>query len=388
MDQEVLARNQFQEAVNRLEVYFPKKIKTILNELNKPDGVFNFIKIVDRSLRLIDYFPTNANGTESKARKIWNDVGFIYRLISGKITDALIIYQQEYQRTLAAQKKYNKRIHKGAILYWISECYEIMGFDFLAKRMMMLALCEDSISYEGSPDANNTGTYHRLVLKNKLSREQYFRYAKDFWSIYKKDDIISRFPEWLLQNVDDEWCIEIPSPNESFYYSINQEYCNYLKRGLRKTRGLNLEYLAQYLLSNIPGFLPRRRLIAESTDYDILCKLQGVFSDFRSEIGKYFICECKDISEKINVSIIYKFYRVLKSSKANLGLIFSIRGESGSDQFKFANREIIKIFQSDEIIILIFDLEDIQKIIKGENFQGMIRKKYEGIRLDLKRAAQ
>ena len=381
MDNVNYVQQETQLALERLKLYFPRKIKWVISAINKPSGVYEIIEFLNKKITKKDYFPIKDIQT-SKARDIWNDFGYIYRLV-GRVRDALLIYQTEYSNTIKAQNTYKKRIHKGAILYFISECFDLMNYHYSSKIYMMLALCEDSISYSGKPDPNQTGSYHKLVWSKRITNSQYYYYADKFWSIFLENEDPGNFPEWLLQNTDYGWVTEIPSAEESIYYVINHDYCKFLIKGLGKSKGKNLELVAQYLLSCIPGFLPRRRALAASTDYDVLCTVQGNYVDFRSDIGKYFIVECKDWNKPIGVSIVYKFYRVLKSVKSNFGILFSTKGNSGSNEFKDSHREIIKIFQSDGIVIIVISFDDIEKIINGENLITLLRNMYENIRFDL-----
>lgn len=170
-DQQKYTAEQIELALKRLAVIFPDSIRDISDQFGIPDGVYRIIEIFSEKLTIEDYFPVEKeNSFESKARKAWNDLGFIYRLI-GKVNDALLIYNTEYSKTLNAQNQFEKRIHKGAILYWISDCFDNLNFYCISKRFMMLALCEDSISYLGNPDPKKTGTYHRLVWKKKFVKK-------------------------------------------------------------------------------------------------------------------------------------------------------------------------------------------------------------------------
>lgn len=220
-------------------------------------------------------------------------------------------------------------------------------------------------------------------MEEKICKEEYLRYGKEFWNIYKKDKDLGYFPEWLLQNVDTNWMSEIPLPEESAFYLVNIQYCEKLKTGLGKTRGINFEILAQYLLSCIPGCKVQRRVRARNTEYDLLCTLQGSFFDFRSELSRYFVCECKDWKKVVGVTTVYKFFRVIKAAKSNFGILFSKKDISGRDKFENSYREIIKIYQSDGIAIVVINNEDIDQVINGNNFITLLKNRYEKVRLDL-----
>lgn len=125
------------------------------------------------------------------------------------------------------------------------------------------------------------------------------------------------------------------------------------------------------------------RMRSPSTDYDVIGFLEGHFVDFRADLGRYCICECKDWSSKADFTAIAKFCRVLESAKSNCGIIFSKQGVSGERRTVYAERELLKVFQDRGIAILVVSLKELQEVAKGRDFIEMLRSKYEAVRLDL-----
>jgi hypothetical protein len=192
------------------------------------------------------------------------------------------------------------------------------------------------------------------------------------------------FPEWLLQNVDQGWMTEIPSTSEASVYVANTSYINYLLTKLREPTGKVLEQLAEYLMSCMPGCRTARRRTSESTDYDIVCAVEGLELDYRSELGRYFVCECKDWSKPADFTTMAKFCRVLDSTKARFGILFSREGISGAKSTTFAGRELLKVYQDRGIVIVVFDEVDFRIVADGGNLIQILRQKYEVVRLDLR----
>ncbi len=192
------------------------------------------------------------------------------------------------------------------------------------------------------------------------------------------------FPEWILQELDQDWIVEVPNPNEASYYVANEIFIKHLIEKLGEPSGKVLEKLAEYLLSCMPGCRTSRRCRSESTDYDVVCSLQGPDIDFRSELGRYFVVECKDWKAPVNFSSFAKFCRVLDSVKCRFGIIFSKHGLTGEDRNSDAEREQLKVFQDRGMVIIIVDQEDMDYVSTGGNFIALLRNKYEKIRLDLK----
>jgi hypothetical protein len=183
---------------------------------------------------------------------------------------------------------------KGMPLVWISDSYATLGFRVLSKRYLMLTLCEDAIRERGKVSPDNTGGYFRLVWGHGISDFEFRRYAQEFWELSIQDSERSLFPEWLLQNVDQGWMSEIPAASEANVYQTNTTYVQHLIGELGNSGGTVLEELAEYLMACMPGCRTARRKQASSTDYDLICSMEGFEIDYRSEFGRYFVCECKD----------------------------------------------------------------------------------------------
>jgi len=120
-----------------------------------------------------------------------------------------------------------------------------------------------------------------------------------------------------------------------------------------------------------------------STDFDIVCSMEGFEVDFRSELGRYFVCECKDWKKPANFAAMAKFCRVLDSTKSRFGILFSKRGISGERRTKDAEREQLKVFQDRGMVIVVISEDDLTRVANGQNFITLLRNKYEKVRLDL-----
>jgi hypothetical protein len=283
---------------------------------------------------------------------------------------------------LAAQIEI-QRVHKGMPLVWMSDCFLRLGRPVHAKRYLLLTLCEDAIAWKGTIPPGSTGSYFRLVWGGLPDRE-FRRYAMRFWELASTERKASLFPEALLQRVDDDWLTEVPSAAEAFVYLANESYVQWLLGELGSSRGEALEFLAEYLLSCMPGCRTRRRARSGSTDYDVVCSMDGFEVDFRSELGRYFVCECKDWNSPADFTTMAKFCRVLDSFKAKFGILFSKSGVSGENTTEFAAREQLKVFQDRGIVVAIVDLKDLQSVAAGQNFISLLRSRYESVRLDIR----
>jgi len=213
---------------------------------------------------------------------------------------------------------------------------------------------------------------------------EFKRYATEAYDYAVKHPDNILFPEFVLQELDNKWISEIPTPNEMNIYIPNTLYVNFLLNQIGDSSGKILERLADYVLSCVPGCRTARRKRSFSTDYDIVCSLEGPEVDFRSEFGRYFVCECKDWENPADFSAFAKFARVLDSMKARFGIIFSRHGVSGANTTTNAIREQLKVYQDRGMVIIVVDYADLAFVANSGNFVSLMREKYEKVRLDLR----
>jgi hypothetical protein len=252
----------------------------------------------------------------------------------------------------------------------------------------MLTTCEDALLHQGTIPAETTGVYFRMVWQHGMPHDELARYAGEMWQLSQGNAQASRFPEWVVQHVDQKWVTGYPTPEEAGIYRISAPYIQWLLHQLGQDRGDALEILAQYVLSAMPGCRTYRRQRSYSSEYDVVCTLEGTELDFRSELGRYFVCECKDWALRVDVSAFAKFCRVLDSVKSRFGIIFSRVGITGEGTGRDAEREQLKVYQDRAMVIVVVTERDLERVAAGENFIEMLRSKYEAVRLDLRPEAR
>src|ERR1700704_5375994 len=147
---------------------------------------------------------------------IW-DYCALYYSSQGRYHEALSIYHALYDALMGLQEALESkaRVHKGTPLVRIADAYSNLGCPLLAKRYMMLTMCEDALSLAGNIPAETTGTYFRLVWQYGIPHEQLNRYAKRAWEVACSNLKESRFPEWILQELDQAWMREYTSSKEA-----------------------------------------------------------------------------------------------------------------------------------------------------------------------------
>jgi hypothetical protein len=346
--------------------------------LGEKDGASKLAATLPSALKPSDVADHYADG-----QRAWELFGF-YFMGLGRLYEAALIFMSLYNQLLEFQLTANRRVHKGVPLFWFAQCHADLGNKVTAKRFFMLTLCEDAIKDRGVIDLDDSGSYFTLVWRLGLADRQLREYVSEVWQFHQKDETATRFPEWCLQQLDQDWMTELPDAQEAGNYVVSTPYVRWLLSRTEDREGKWLELLAQYLIGAMPGCRALRRLTSEVSDYDVVGILEGAFLDFRSEFGRYFLAECKDWATPADFSTVAKLCRVLDSTKCRMGVLFSREGVSGQTETRFAHREIVKVFQDRGIVIVVVDRRDLDKIAGGANFLTMFRSKYEAVRLDLR----
>jgi hypothetical protein len=344
--------------------------------LAKPDGGFELARKLPTAFKPQDIVPAG------KAQNAWQEVGLFY-LFGRRVPEAISIFAAMYSHYLKAQEGSAKRSSKGLPLVWLSECYFFMGYEITWRRYLMLSLIEDAIQDKGRVDPSR-GVYPRVISRGFLPEAEITRYATNAYRLFQRNRDVAKYPEAVLQQLDQNWITQAPSAPEAGVYLANTKYIEHLLSSLGNgSDGKTLEVLAEYVLSCMPGCRTQRRKRTPSTDYDVVCSMEGLEMDFRSELGRYFLCECKDWSTPANFTTMAKFCRVLDSVKARFGILFSKSGISGEETTVNAKREQLKIFQDRGMVIVVLDRGDLDRLAEGANLISLLRNKYEKVRLDL-----
>ena len=252
-------------------------------------------------------------------------------------------------------------------LVWMSDCFRAVNYPMLARRYLMLTLVDDAIIEKGDVSAEKGGIYFRLVWSGLLSDLEIKTYAKRIYELQEENPQECLFPEWVLQQIDQNWVRGAPSADEAFFYITNTRYIRHMLNKLGSESGMVLEQLAEYLICCMPGYRTKRRRRGKVTEYDLICSVDGLEVDFKSEMGRYLVCECKDWKKKADFSSFAKFCRVLDSTKSKFGILFSKSGLTGARRTTAATREQLKVFQDRGIVIVVIDAKDIDNLAKGEN---------------------
>lgn len=344
-----------------------------------------FMPAIDGVPRLLDAleqrYPVSQVLSDPQALRAWELCGLA--LMNGtRLHDAIALFTSSYEK--ASESGTDRTGAKGTFLVWLSECFQRLNCPSLANRFLMLTVVEDAIGNKGEVFIKG-GSYWRARWVYGMSHGEVESICSNVFAIHHRRPDNGRFPEWVLQELPENWKTVPPSPSEAARYVISRPYAKWLMQRVREdTTGRELETLAQYLMSSIPGCRTRRRALSYSTDYDLVCILEGAPDDFRRDLGRYILCECKDLNEAAGTPIMAKFAYVLLSAKCRFGVLFASNGITGTSRTTDARREQLKVYQDTGIVIVVLDLDELQQVVNGINLVTVLRDKYECIRLDLR----
>lgn len=319
--------------------------------------------------------------------RMWEATG-LYLLASNKPMDARAILWGLYDHIFRYEKESGSRQSGRATpLIWIAHCHQSLGHAAHVQRYLMLALCDDAIASGGRIRLRSTGVLERVRNYGLMTDDVAQHYAQMALEIYSNSNPTDRhYPEWILfkiQERDDRWMTAVPAPAEAYVYLPNLRFLGHLMKDLGSDAGKSLEVLAAYILSVMPGCRITRRKRTWSAELDIVCSIDGIESEFRSEFGRYFVCECKDRTDPASFTDVAKFCRVLEGMKSRFGIMFSRKGITGQGKRQFAELEIMNLFKETGIVVVVIDQQDLDAVLRGESFISRVRTKYERTRLTL-----
>jgi hypothetical protein len=312
---------------------------------------------------------------------------------------------------------YKEPLWRAPPLVQLSQIFYKRGFTWVSRYYAMLALCDESRNTGGKLTVEQT-SYSLMLGMHNMTEAEILRYSESAFEIQQSlPENLRNFPEAVITKLDQNWKTGVPSVSEyGIYYSngvlirhVLDEISRVSTRlaAIRKSKkdgtyveengdeGLHttlqgdlLEFLGRYVMACMPGTRINTTKIRQSgtnTDYDIVCSLDGFQVDFRTELGRYFIGECKAWADPVNFDVIAKFSRVLDSVRSKFGIIFSMSGLTGEGKLENAESEQLAIYRDRGMVIVSVNENDLLEISNGTNFINMIREKYDDIRL-LKKA--
>jgi hypothetical protein len=185
----------FEEEIEAL----PKEFRPLLEDR---DGGWHLCEVLPRL-----YSPQDVGTGFTRP---W-EVSGLALLNRGRFHDALALFERLYLHQQAFELKTHEHVMNGMPLVWISDCHRRLG-PLLARRFIMLTLIEDAIASGGTVSPEHTGSYVGAAWIFGLPHSLIDRYAKGAHRLFQGDPESGAFPEWVLQQLDQEWITSYPTP--------------------------------------------------------------------------------------------------------------------------------------------------------------------------------
>lgn len=190
------------------------------------------------------------------------------------------------------------------------------------------------------------------------------------------------FFDILSGETTDEYISELENLYAKFEKNNNPS-----KKATTKEVGDALENLVKVIgdSTNLFEVYSNQRTSTNEIDHLFISKPQAkqliqshVFSEFEN-----MIIECKNYNKKVGVTWVGKLYSLLKASNCNVGVLFSYHGLTGNKNgWNAAVGLTKKIYLKDEILILDFNNNDINRLVHGESFLKLVREKIQNLKFD------
>lgn len=156
------------------------------------------------------------------------------------------------------------------------------------------------------------------------------------------------------------------------------------KSATTTSKGITLEKLGVYLLDCV---IPFKVTHDEKTPINQLDGLIEVLpfkghNPFLSEIGRFFLGECKNENESVGITHVSKIQNNLSKHRMNLAVLFSRKNIAGAGKFEGAQGEVISAFRANGERILCIPFDDLKTICTAKiNFLSYLKEKDKELRL-------
>lgn len=289
----------------------------------------------------------------------WNKFGLLQRHIRG---------QQIYKAGIAAHLSdiYYSSGDKGAALRWAllaqAEDALVSHFDGGAKHRL------ETILGMGQPELhayNNIASENMRALKND---------GQEDWSESPAfaEDVLMRFalkfPEYSHLLAQNSRVVEFPLSQAYFSALVDR-----IDAPTSAEKGHILEDIASYLFLLIPGWIPRRNILEETSAFetDMVVSNLILASNLRAELlGRDFLVECKNWKKSVGTNQVGYFLYRMRLTHTKFGIIFAkknITGEKNDNEDKRAAASLIrKAFHEDGNICIVIDYSDIKRLAGKE----------------------
>jgi hypothetical protein len=330
----------------------------------------------------------------------WNTVGTTL-LGTGRLMEALTVFQSQLKSYMDAQEETGKRIHKGTPYHYLGRVYIDMGKFASAREQFLLAFIEDiltEIQYgQGVPNMPSITDAFTCPAPIVLDISFAMRNTelKDLYAFTKstqssESDNDWHYPEMMLlkwrnfkDKNRDEGPIVARAIEVSLFHTNPHNLRHLLQKALADSSGTNMEELATYLFSCVDGFEPIPRQQTDAFHFDVVVRNLVSEHPLLKMFGEYIGVESKNVKTTVSVEQLNHFIMKLRLHSMKCGVIFTNEGISGlsfGDDERYGKSIQIRTFNRDDIIVFDITVADLKRMIDGDNLISILLAKYEDIR--------
>ena len=321
--------------------------------------------------------------TTSLAVFQWDMVGMWFAQ-QNRLHEAISIHRELYHLMCLAQEGHGW-VHKGLPLVRLRDWHRRLGHPWHEERYLLLTLVEDAIRGQGLIELSTSGIYHRFRWEDGRSHDEFQTLSREIWKEYSLKREFREFPEQILARMSPHAMKTAATALEADIYEINPTLAGKLYQKAAAEDWRALETLAAYELSCVPGFEVSVQKPSQSSVFDGLVHIKGQMVDFRRELGTYLLVECKDWKKPIDSEPIAYLAQNLVFHECKAGILFSWSGITGTGEMKNAALTVLRAYHHAGKAIIVLDHNDFRSAAEGTPLQGILRKKYEEVRFDLRR---
>lgn len=152
--------------------------------------------------------------------------------------------------------------------------------------------------------------------------------------------------------------------------------------GTKKQKGDSLEDLAECFLESIKAFKVEKNLNTKTGELDRYLKVSRIPGTFLDDWPIYVPIECKNWKKPADTREISILHTKAEKMRSSRGFMFSRCGVTGNESTDGWG-QIRDLFSSKGYVTLVFDLNDLRKIVDGESPLKMIEQQQSRVCLGL-----
>lgn len=340
-----------------------------------------------------------------KSYQLWHDC-LEYYVQSNRLDDALLFCKRLYTELFKFQNENQRAIHCGDCFWQMSMLYDALNQRWYAQMYRMLGICQDSLYHfengELQPDFKDFGA-SRIWLKEVVQIGDDSDFIKLFELLValhtNLPNCCQRWPEMHMLE-----CVHTKRQDVSLTKLRKLFVANSLEESLptsspaliplllsavdkgrtRQEKGEMLERLVRFLFLEIPGCELRPKT-SRTTQLDGIGFFRGKLSDARSELGRYFIVECKATEKPMGVAALHKLESDVRLRRMRLAIAVSLAGFSGQKGKKREpSREVQrKAYEHGGVAMLFLDRWDLMRLANEQQLRltDLLDEKFHEINL-------